>query len=95
MKIEFAHDEINSYSNGAFVVVNNGPFDAPYGAAATFLKAKATIRTKDGGTELVNVFRPADGESVVEGEAAPAETPETLAKAHSKDALLELARNLA
>ena len=90
MKIEFAHDEINSYSNGEFVVVNNGPFDAPYGAAATFLKAKATIRTKDGSTELVNVFRPADGESVIEGEAT--ETPETLAKANSKDALLELAK---
>lgn len=91
MKIEFAHDEIKSYSNGEFVVENTGPFDAPYGSATAFLKAKATIMTADG-PKLVNVFRPADGESVVEGEIAPVETPETLAKSHDREALNTMAK---
>jgi hypothetical protein len=90
MKLEFTNNEIKEYSNGPFHVVNSGaPFDAPHGAATAFLAAKHPI-----GDELVNVFRPVeiDGNAAQDDTETPVETPESLAKANNRDALLEMAK---
>ena len=86
MKIQFANDEIKEFSVGHHHYTNTGePFDVPPAAATGFLTAKHFL---DG--EFVHVFEPADVD-VSEGSS---DTVESLVKAHSREELETMAKEL-